>query len=248
MKSIIIEDEERNRIVLESLLETYCPEIDVIGHAEGVQSGIKIIQKLDPELIFLDIRIVGGTGFDILDKLNPINAKIIFVTAYDQYALKAFKFSAIDYLLKPIDLNELKNAVSKALQSTSHSIDQKKIETLLHNIKHPTIKDPILLVSTVETIEFIRINEIARIEAQGGYSKIYMKDGTKLLTSKVLKEFDKMLEDYSFFRVHQSHLINLDCIEKYVKTQHCILMRDGIKIQLARSRKDQFFDVLKTWN
>lgn len=246
MRSVIIEDENRNRIVLESLLETYCQDVEVIGHADGVGSGLKLINETDPDLIFMDIRIIGGTGFDILEKLDTIHAKIIFITAYDQYAFKAFKFSAIDYLLKPIDIDELKRAVQRAKASDS-TLNEQQIQSLLTNLKNPALEDPVLLVSTLETIEFIRINEIARIEAQGGYSNIIMKDQKKLLASKVLKEFDNLLKDYSFFRVHQSHLINLTWIDKYIKGQHCVVLRDGVKIQIARNRKESFFEVLGKW-
>lgn len=243
MKAIIIEDEERSRIVLQNLLETYCPEIEIAGTADSVSSGVKLIREVHPEILFLDVQISGGTGFDVLEKIHDIKIAVIFTTAYDTYALKAFKFSAMDYLLKPIDIEELKAAVKKAITSHHHEEDQYKIQNLLSNLKNPN-EDPVLLVSTMEAVEFVRIRDIVRCEAQGAYTQLYLRDARPVMVSKVIKEFEFLLQDYGFYRVHQSHLINLKEVRKYVKSENYLLMRDGAQIQLARSRKDEFFNVL----
>ncbi len=243
MKAIIIEDEERSRQVLQNLVQTYCPELDVLGTADSVASGIEAIQKHQPDLVFLDVQINGGTGFDVLDKVRGANLSVIFTTAYDQYALKAFKFSAIDYLLKPIDIEELKNAVRKAISSGDRSDNQYKIQNLLSNLKNPT-EDPVLLVSTQEAVEFIRIRDIIRCEASGAYTQLYLRDRKPVMVSKIIKDFEFLLQDYGFYRVHQSHLINLKEVQKFVKSENYLLMRDGAQIQLARSRKDEFFNIL----
>jgi len=243
MKAIIVEDEERSRIVLQNLLETYCPEIEVIGTADSVSASIKLIRSSPPDLLFLDVQIAGGTGFDVLDKLRDIRIPVIFTTAYDHYALKAFKFSAIDYLLKPIDIDELKSAVKKVSESSQREEEQYKIQNLLSNLRNPT-EDPVLLVSTLEAVEFIRISEIIRCEAQGAYTQLFLKDSKPVMVSKVIKEFEFLLQDHGFFRVHQSHLVNLKEVRKYVKSENYLLMRDGAQIQLARSRKDEFFQAL----
>lgn len=243
IKAVIIEDEERSRIVLQNLLETYCPEVEVVGTADSVTSGAKIVRDLQPDVLFLDVQITGGTGFDVLEKVNDLNLSVIFTTAYDHYALKAFKFSAIDYLLKPIDIEELKSAVKKVSVSSEREEDQYKIQNLLSNLKNPG-EDPVLLVSTMEAVEFVRIREIIRCEAQGAYTQLILKDTKPVMVSKVIKEFEFLLQDYGFYRVHQSHLINLKEVRKYVKSENYLLMRDGAKIQLARSRKDDFFKVL----
>ena len=138
-KAVIIEDEERSTIVLQNLLETYCPDVEVVGNATSVQDGIKTVNALQPDILFLDVQIVGGTGFDILEKLNNTKVSIIFTTAYDHYALKAFKFSAIDYLLKPIDIDELKIAVKKVTAPNQQAEDEFKIKNLLSNIKNPSL-------------------------------------------------------------------------------------------------------------
>ena len=242
-KAVIIEDEERSTIVLQNLLETYCPDVEVVGNATSVQDGIKTVNALQPDILFLDVQIVGGTGFDILEKLNNTKVSIIFTTAYDHYALKAFKFSAIDYLLKPIDIDELKIAVKKVSAPNQQAEDEFKIKNLLSNIKNPS-EDPVLLVSTLEAVEFVRIREIIRCEAQGAYTQLILKDTKSVMVSKVIKEFEFLLQEYGFYRVHQSHLINLREVRKYIKSENYLLMRDGAQIQLARSRKDDFFNVL----
>ena len=243
LKAVIIEDEERSRIVLQNLLETYCPEVEVVGSSDSVAGGIKTTRALQPDILFLDVQISGGTGFDVLEKLHDLKMSVIFTTAYDHYALKAFKFSALDYLLKPIDIDELKSAVKKATVSGRQEEDQYKIQNLLSNIKNPN-EDPVLLVSTAEAVEFVRIRDIVRCEAQGAYTQLFLRDSKPVMVSKVIKEFEFLLQEYGFYRVHQSHLINLKEVRKYVKSENFLLMRDGAQIQLARSRKDDFFNVL----
>jgi len=243
IKAIIIEDEERSRIVLQNLLETYCPEVEVVGEADSVISAVKTVISLKPDLLFLDVQIAGGTGFDVLEKLNDLKVSVIFTTAYDHYALKAFKFSALDYLLKPIDIDELKAAVKKVSASTVKEEEQYKIKNLLSNLRSPN-EDPVLLVSTLEAVEFVRIRDIVRCEAQGAYTQLFLRDARPVMVSKVIKEFEFLLQEYGFYRVHQSHLINLKEVRKYVKSDNYLLMRDGAQIQLARSRKDDFFNVL----
>lgn len=243
MKAVIIEDEERSKIVLQNLLENYCPDVEVVATADAVTTGVKAVNSHHPDILFLDVQINGGTGFDILEQLENPKVAVIFTTAYDQYALKAFKFSAIDYLLKPIDIDELKSAVGKVNMSGRQEEDQYKIQNLLSNIKNPA-EDPVLLVSTSEAVEFVRIRDIVRCEAQGAYTQLFLRDTRPVMVSKVIKEFEFLLQEYGFYRVHQSHLINLKEVRKYVKSENYLLMRDGAQIQLARSRKDEFFNVL----
>lgn len=243
MKAVIIEDEERSRMVLQNLLQNYCPDVEVSAMADSVTTGVEAILKHHPDIVFLDVQINGGTGFDVLDRLKGESPSVIFTTAYDQYALKAFKFSAIDYLLKPIDIEELKAAVRKASTTTSHDEDKYKIQNLLSNLKNPN-EDPVLLVSTLEAVEFIRIKDIIRCEASGAYTQLYLRDRKPVMVSKIIKDFEFLLQDYGFYRVHQSHIINLKEVQKFVKSENFLVMRDGAQIQLARSRKDEFFNML----
>jgi two-component system LytT family response regulator len=243
MRAVIIEDEERSRIVMQNLLETYCPDVQIEGMTDSVVTGVKMLQQFAPDVVFLDVQINGGTGFDVLEKAEGLKSAVIFTTAYDQYALKAFKFSAIDYLLKPIDIDELKAAVKKVKDSNRQEEDQYKIQNLISNFKNPS-QDPVLLVSTLEAMEFVRITDIIRCEAQGAYTQLFLRDQRPVLVSKVIKEFEFLLQEYGFYRVHQSHIINLKEVRKYVKSENYLLMRDGAQIQLARSRKDEFFSAL----
>jgi two-component system LytT family response regulator len=243
MKAVIIEDEERSRIVLQNLLETYCPEVEVVGMADSVSSSVKELRTHDPDVVFLDVQINGGTGFDVIEKMDHIQSAVIFTTAYDQYALKAFKFSAIDYLLKPIDIEELKSAVRKASTSNQAIVRQYQIQNLISNLKNPD-EAPVLLVSTIDAVEFVRIQDIIRCEAQGAYTQLYFRESRPLMVSKVIKEFEFLLQEYGFYRVHQSHLVNLKEVRKFVKSENYLLMRDGAQIQLARSRKEEFFSAL----
>lgn len=245
MRTVIIEDEERSRKVLESLLERYCPELEIVGLADSVVSGIRTLKDKKPDLIFLDVRLYDGTGFDILESIGDLDASLIFTTAYDQYALKAFKFSAIDYLLKPIDIEELKQAVKKVLKANNRIYEQTKIRHLLSNMKLGPDETPMILISTMESVEFIHINDIIRCHAQGAYCNIHLRDGSVLMASKVIKEFEFLLKDYGFYRIHQSHLVNIEDVKKYLKRENSLLMRDGTKVQLARSRKESFFDFME---
>ncbi len=243
MKAVIIEDEERSRMVLQNLLQTYCPDVTIAASADSVNAGVEAIEHHHPDLLFLDVQINGGTGFDVLDRLKGNHPAVIFTTAYDQYALKAFKFSAIDYLLKPIDIEELKTAVRKASAAPEQAEDQYKIQNLLSNLKNPG-EDPVLLVSTLEAVEFIRIRDIIRCEASGAYTQLFLRDRKPVMVSKIIKDFEFLLQDYGFYRVHQSHLINLKEVQRFVKSENYLVMRDGAQIQLARSRKDEFFNIL----
>lgn len=243
MRAVIIEDEERSRLVLQNLLATYCPDVEVVATADSVATALEALHTFQPDTMFLDVQINDGSGFDVLDKMKDVKAGVIFTTAFDQYALKAFKFSAIDYLLKPIDIDELKVAVQKALNSKNQVENQYKIQNLLSNLKNPK-EDPVLLVSTLEAVEFVRIKDIIRCEAQGAYTLLILRDHKPILVSKIIKDFEFLLLDYGFYRVHQSHLINLKEVQKFVKSENYLLMRDGAQIQLARSRKDDFFTIL----
>jgi two-component system LytT family response regulator len=211
--------------------------------ADSVSAGVKELRTHHPDVVFLDVQINGGTGFDVIDKMDHIQSSVIFTTAYDQYALKAFKFSAIDYLLKPIDIEELKSAVRKATESNQSIVRQYQMQNLISNLKNPD-EAPVLLVSTIDAVEFVRIHDIIRCEAQGAYTQLFMKDSKPLMVSKVIKEFEFLLQDYGFYRVHQSHLINLKQVRKYVRSENYLLMLDGAQVQLARSRKEEFFSAL----
>lgn len=238
--AIIIDDEAKARRIMEVLLAENCPNIKVVDTAEDVLSGIKAINKHQPDIVFLDIEMPGYTGFQLLDFFDDITFEVIFATAYSEYALQAFKVSAVDYLLKPIQIEQLQAAVNKAVKLKGNSQINEKIAALKENIEEHSIKKIALPVS--QGLTFVPIADILYLEADGSYTHVYLTDGTKLLISKKIKAFESSLNpDNRFFRTHRSYIINLDKIKQYVKQDggH-IEMENGAIVHLARERKDEF--------
>ncbi|MFT4759131.1 MAG: two-component system LytT family response regulator [Paraglaciecola sp.] len=229
--AIIIDDIPTAIDNLKRDLAIYCPDIEVIATASGVVTGAKLLKKATSDLLFLDIQMQDGSGFDLLEILPKINFKLIFTTASDAFAIRAFKFSAIDYLLKPIDPDELTVAVKKATNQLSESAEN--VNALLENVKDKNAPTRMAL-HTLEKIHVAEIKEILRLESTGNYTQFFFLDGTKLLVTKTLKEFDKLLADNGFIRIHQSHLINLKQIKEYVKVDGgYIVMKGGSKVPVS---------------
>jgi len=236
IRAVIIDDIANARISLKADLADYCPEIEVVGEAEGVVTGAKTIKELQPEIVFLDIQMNDGNGFDLLEILPEINFKLIFTTASNEFAIKAFKFSAVDYLLKPIDPSELQEAVRKAVRTKPA-----KVNTLKHNLVNGIER---IALNSQDKIIVVRVDDILRLESSGSYTLFYTKQGDQILVTKTLKEYDAMLAEQGFIRVHQSHLVNLDAIKEFVKNDGGYLkMIDGKDIPVSSRKKSL---VLKT--
>lgn len=242
MRAVIIEDEIRNQLMLKQLVEENCPNVEILGYAETVEEGKDLIESHQPDLVFLDIQLKDGTGFDLLLALGNNAPYVIFTTAYDQYALKAFKFSAIDYLLKPIIPDELIQAIKK-VESESIQSQKVSIKNLLNNLKEGN-NEPLLTISGVSKVEFVKVGEILRIEASGAYSMIILSNGESHTVSKVIKEYQELLSDHNFFRIHQTHLINIRKVKRYIKGDHVVVMEDGKELPVARNRKDEFLKTI----
>lgn len=238
--AVIIDDVEQARITLREDLETYCPDIEIIGEADGVVSGGKLLREVQPDIVFLDIQMQDGSGFDLLEILGDFSFKIIFTTASDAYAIKAFRFSAIDYLLKPIDPDELTEAVKKASTGTR----RESVDALLQNVKGQ--KAPTrLALNTLEKIHVVKIEDILRCESSANYTIFYFVGGRQLLVTKTLKEFDNMLSDQGFMRVHQSHLINSTYIKEFVKVDGgYIVMNDGTEVPVSSRKRSSVMQML----
>ena len=235
IKAIIIDDVQQAIDTLKEDLNTYCSDVEVIGEAEGVVSGAKLIKKVQPQLVFLDIQMQDGSGFDLLEILPEINFKVIFTTASDAFAIKAFRYSAIDYLLKPVDPDELVEAMQKYHEGTKGQ--QESVDLLLDTVKDRTTPKKLAL-HTLEKIHITEIKNIVRCESSGNYTTFYFLDGQKLLVTKTLKDFDKLLEEHQFIRVHQSHLVNLQLIKEYIKTEGgYIVMQDGAEVPVSVRKK-----------
>jgi len=215
IKAIIVEDEKRSRETLAGLLKLYCKNVSVIAEAEGMKSGIEIINIHKPDLVFLDIQMPGGSGFNLLESFEEINFDVIFTTAYDQFAIKAIKFSALDYLLKPIFPDDLVKAVKKAEEKRNVSHARQSVDVLLENIKKPESEPPKIVLSTSERIDVVSVKDIIRCESDNYYTVFYFTDGTKLMISKTLKENEELLSEYNFIRPHKSHFFLPDQFDQY---------------------------------
>lgn len=240
MRALIIEDEAHSSKTLLNFLSKYCPSIEVAGVASNVESAVKSIKELSPELLFLDIDLPDGSGFDVLDQIEMPWPKVIFVTAYNQYAIKAFQVSAVDYLLKPVDPELLIKSVEKAVaQPESAETDNKKMDVLRENRRSGNLNR--IALPTQNGVQLVKTDQIVRLEADGNYTTVYLQDKTRVVVSRKIKDFESWLEDLPFFRIHQSHIVNLQMIDRYIKGEGgTVIMEDGSQLEVARRRKDDF--------
>ena len=244
LNAIIIDDEERARNTLSSLLLNYCPEINVVANCSNVPDGVIAINKYKPDVVFLDIEMPDYNGFELLGFFREIDFDIIFVTAYSEYAIKAFEISAVDYILKPIDIDQLKNSVEKLKQKKMYSQMQEQIQLLKESYKGDDIRK--IAISMSNGLTFVEISGIVFLEADGAYTMFYIKDGRKILASKKLKFYEDILSNRSFFfRTHRSYFINVNYIKKYTRSENAILMDNDTTITISRDRKQEFESLLK---
>lgn len=248
IKAIIIDDEQSAIDRLAELLAKHCKHrIHLAGSCTSVEEGIKAIRSLQPQLVFLDVQIHDKTGFDILKQIGAKNFDVIFVTAYEKYAVQAFKFSAIDYLLKPVDPEDLKQAVEKLNRKKPADELARKFDILLENIEQLKQYTPPkkIVVPTINGFELLPVIDILRCESDINCTTIFVKDKQRLVVAKTLKEFEEMLEEYNFFRVHNSHLVNLAYIKSYHKGKGgSVVMIDGTEIEVSTRRKEDFLKKL----
>lgn len=244
INAIIIDDEERARNTLSSLLLSYCPEIKVLDTCSNVPDGVLAINKNKPDVVFLDIEMPDYNGFELLGFFREIDFDIIFVTAYSEYAIKAFEISAVDYILKPIDIDQLKNSVEKLKQKKLHSQMQEQIALLKDSYKGDDIRK--IALSMSNGLTFVEIADIVLLEADGAYTTFYLKDGQKVLVSKKLKFYEDILSNRRFFfRTHRSYFVNVNFIKKYSRSENAILMDNEMSITISRDRKQEFEALLK---
>jgi len=243
IRAVIIDDEEGARESLANLIEKFCPQVKLCGKAENAIEGRAKIAEVNPDLIFLDIEMPVENAFDMLSKIENIDFDIIFTTAYDHYAINAIKFSALDYLLKPIDIDELRAAVEKV--SVSKSDDSGvKLQALLDNIGGNSKQQKIAIPET-DGLLIVKVDEIVHCESDSNYTHIFMNDGKKILASRTLGEFEDMLSGHKFFRTHRSHLINMEHIVKYIKGEGgYVTLSNGSQIEVSRRKKTEFLEVL----
>jgi two-component system LytT family response regulator len=240
ISAVIIDDEQNNIDNLEILLRQHCPQVEIVASALNANNGAAIIRQHNPDIVFLDIQMPGKSGFEMLRLLQTHNFELIFVTAFDQYGIQAVKFSAIDYLLKPINTDELKNAVNKAIYRSIEKKQNRKLENLLQVLENQQQRDlhRIALTSARET-RFIKTAEIIRCESSNNYTTFYLVDGEKIMVSKPIFEYEEVLSPYGFIRCHQSHLVNKKHIRSLVKDDGgYLLLEDNTQIPVSRLKKE----------
>lgn len=240
LTTILIDDEPINNSILSAMLEEFCPQVQVVGQATCAEDALALIGEKKPDLLFLDIQMPGQNGFALLNRLMPAPPEVIFVTAFDSYAMNAIRHSALDYLLKPLNIAELQESVEKAKLKLQLKSSRLQLENLLANLGKPAGLKKIALPSR-EGYEFISISRIIRLEASKGYSIFHLHQGSKLTTSRHIKEYEEILPAEVFFRVHHSHLINLNFVKKYHRGRGGYLeMEDGSLVEVAARRKEEF--------
>lgn len=244
IKTIIIEDEQQSREVLELMLKKNKEVIEIVDSCSTPAKGIESIQLHSPDLVFLDIEMPRMNGFEMLKKLGTINFEIIFTTAYNKYAINAIKISAVDYLLKPIDAEELANAIKKCRRNLEQKNSNEKMEVLLKNLSQHNALDKTLTLASVDGIRFIKMKDIIRLEANGRYTKFYLVNKEVIIASRTLGDFDEALSSNEFFRIHEAHIINLLYIDRFHKGNSYVLLTDKTELPLARRRKEDFLKLI----
>jgi two-component system LytT family response regulator len=244
IRCVIVEDEEMARKVLKSLLAQYCQDVMVCAEADDIVSGKNMIETFHPDLVFLDIEMPGGSGFKLLTSIEDKDFEVVFITAYEQFAIKAIRHDALDYILKPIDPKELVAAVEKVKEAKYKKTLKKQYDSLLKNLDPEQLVVRKISLSTADKIHLINVDDIIRCESDNYYTIIFFKDGTSLMVSKTLKEIDQKLEEYDFVRTHKSHLVNMRCIKNFIKDEMMVVMTDDTKVPVSKRKKEKILEVI----
>ena len=244
IKAIIIDDELNSLQNLQQKLEGFCPDINIVATAQKPEEGRLLLKQHQPDVVFLDIEMPKMSGFRMLEELGEYDFDIIFTTAYNHYSIDAIRISAFDYLVKPIGIEDLQQAVER-LHKTYNKQTKEKIDILKKSLSDNRSQEDKIAISTSEGIEFIPIKNILHIESKSNYSKIYMPENKNIMVTKILKDFEEMLLPYNFYRVHNSHLINLNYIKKYIRSEggH-VMLQDGTVIDISRRKKEEFLKMI----
>ncbi len=242
--TVIIDDEKKARDFVNFLVESYFSDIIVLANASSVVEGIKAITIHKPDIVFLDIKMQDGTGFDVLEAIPKKKFEFIFITAFDQYAIKAFKYSAVDYLIKPIDIDEFISAIARIKERLKTKINTKQhYNALKENIQNKSLTK--LVIPSIKGFEYISTSDIVRFEADGRYTKVFLTNKTIVTASKLLREFIDLVDNKDFYRTHKSHLINLKHVKMFIKAEGgSILMTDGSKVSISKNHKDDFLNMM----
>lgn len=247
--ALLIDDDSNLRNGMKSLLARYAPEIRIIGEADSVETGVALMLQNPPQVVFLDIHLGDGSGFDLLEEVNQrgkLNSQIVFITAHEQYAIKAFRFSALDFLLKPVDPEELQKVIAKLKQVIDKNDSVAHIDLLLENIRKKVDNFKRIALSNSDGIHLFEVSDIIRCESEDNYTKFYIKNSKPILISKTLKEYEELLTEHGFERIHQSHLINLAYLKSYIKKDGgYVVMADNAHLPISQRKKERLNELLK---
>ncbi|WP_282786680.1 LytR/AlgR family response regulator transcription factor [Flavobacterium croceum] len=248
--ALLIDDDAHLREGMKGLLHIYAPQIQILGEAYSVKTGVEAIKNYQPQVVFLDIQLTDGTGFDILEELlaqyGKINTYVVFITAHEQYAIKAFRFSALDFLLKPVDPDELNNVLQKINKVLQKDEGFAHIDLLLENMRKKVDTFKRIALSNADGVHVFDISDIIRCESEDNYTKFYIKNSKPILISKTLKDYEDLLADHGFERIHQSHLINLNYLKSYIKKEGgYIIMADEAHVPISQRKKERLQEILK---
>ena len=249
IKAVLIDDDGNLREGMKMMINLYAPEIQIVGEADSVKSGTELMETSKPDIAFLDILMNDGTGFDILEKLNEkfgnVNSHIIFITAHEEFAIKAFRFSALDFLLKPVNPEELQSVIKKVSNVIHQNRDNKNIGLLLENIQKKSEGFKKIALSTSDGIHLFEIKDIIRCESEDNYTKFFIKNHKTIMISKTLKEYEELLKDQGFERIHQSHLINLNELKSYIKKDGgFVIMSDDSQLPVSQRKKERLQELI----
>lgn len=245
-KTIIVEDEEKTLLVIQDLISRYAPGLEVCGTAGHVEPAINLIEQTKPELVFMDVRIGDGTGFDVLSSLSERYFELIFITAYDNYALEAIRFAAIDYLLKPVGIPEFQNAVDRAITRLKEKKQYAMLETLIHNLGQTETGNKKLSIPSATGFEFVNLADIVWCRSEGSYTIFSLNDKSRIISSKNIGYYEEILNNNEFYRVSNSAIINLRFLKSYSRTQGNVMLNDGTELAISTRKKGEFMDMLKT--
>lgn len=246
LTAIIIDDEPSSRNALKQKLGRHCQDLNIIGECENGEEGIAMLAETDCDIVFLDVEMPRMNGFNMLQNLGKINFEVIFITAYDHYAIRAIKFSALDYLVKPVEVEDLKLAVEKAVQKRKNSSDNERLEHLLQNLMQDKKELHRIAIPSMEGLQFVETENIIYLEASSNYTCFYINNQSKITVAKTLKEFEDLLPASVFIRIHHSYIINKNMVTKYIKGEGGqVIMKNGKVLDVARRKKEFFIKAME---
>lgn len=243
LNAIIVDDELKGRESLRLLIDQYCNDIEILDACSNVADAYNKIIQTNPDLVFLDIQMKNETGFDLLKKFDKVNFEVIITTAYSNYAITAIKYSAIDYLLKPIDIEELKDAINRVKEKKNTPDILQRLGNLIENVKVNSVDEYKIAIPSSDGLVFVKATEIIYCEAEGNYTYFYLKNGKKHIVSKTLKEYENILNSHQFCRTHHSYLVNLKEISKYTRGDGgYVTMSNGVNLDVSKRKKEAFLE------